>query len=62
MGKRAVMATTLEEAEHLSSAELDRQIAVAQWRLGSAIKATLRNLARKRLTMLEGVKAGRVTG
>jgi len=59
---RAVMATTPEQAKQLSPAELDQQIAVAQWRLESATKATLRNLARKRLAMLAGVKAGRTTG
>ena len=59
MGKRGVMATTLEEVAQLSPAELDRQIAVAQWRLGAATKSTLRNRARKTLRMLENAQAER---
>lgn len=61
MGKRSVMATTPDEAAQLSPKELDRQIAVARWNLASARKATLRNLARKHLAMLERAKSERTT-
>jgi hypothetical protein len=61
MGRRAIMASTVEEATHLSLSELDRQIAIARWRVGVATKSTLRNLARKRLDMLEAVRSDRTS-
>lgn len=59
MGKRAAVATSSAEAQRLSPAELDRQIAFARWRLGAATKSTLRNSARKHLAMLKRVKGKR---
>ena len=59
MGGRGVIAGTPEEARRLSAAELDRQIAVTRWRLGAISKSTIRSMARKRLAMLEDVKAER---
>jgi hypothetical protein len=59
MGKRGVNAVTYDEAIKLNSAELDQQIALAQWRVGAMSNASLRSTARKWLRMLEQVKAER---
>lgn len=53
------MATTPDEAAKLTPKDLDQQIAFARYHVGTATKATLRNLARKHLAMLERVKAER---
>jgi hypothetical protein len=59
VGKRGVNAVTYDEATKLSAAELDQQIARAQWRIDVVSNADLRNRARRQLRMLEQVKAER---
>ena len=59
MGKRSGVPDTVEEASRLTDAELDKLIVHARWRLGDVKNSVLRNLARKRLEMLENAKAAR---
>jgi hypothetical protein len=60
MRKRAVIATTREQAEMLDPRELDRTIALFRYRLANAPNGTLRKSAARILAILEDVKGNRV--
>ncbi len=59
MRKRSGYADTSEEAMKLTAQALDEQIAHAKWRVSAVSNAGLRNTARKRLAMLEQIRAAR---
>jgi hypothetical protein len=53
MGKRSAVATSEVEAASLTPSELDQQIALLKFRIGSRLSASLRRQALKRLVWLE---------
>jgi hypothetical protein len=56
MGKRAVTATTREQAERLDPRELDRTIALFRYRLANAPNGNFRKNAARILAILEEIK------